>query len=90
MVSSDRVLTAFLALRLMGDCGLRVTEVLDICPSHIARLTDGRHYGLEVVAGKDTSGSYSGASIGKRGSPSIWSVILIGIPSSRRSITMSH
>jgi integrase len=49
-----------IALRLMGDCGLRVAEVLDVCPEHISRMTDGRHYGLEVVAGKDTSGSYSG------------------------------
>jgi integrase len=49
-----------IALRLMGDCGLRVAEVLDVCPSHIDRMSDGRHYGLEVVAGKDTSGSYSG------------------------------
>jgi integrase len=49
-----------IALRLMGDCGLRVAEVLDVCPEHISRMTDGRHYVLEVVAGKDTSGSYSG------------------------------
>jgi integrase len=49
-----------IALRLMGYCGLRVAEVLDVCPSHVDRMSDGRHYGLEVVAGKDTSGSYSG------------------------------
>jgi integrase len=60
-----------IALRLMGDCGLRVAEVLDVCPEHISRMTDGRHYGLEVVAGKDTSSFYSGASIGKRGFRSI-------------------
>lgn len=49
-----------IALRLMGDCGLRVAEVLDVCPGHISRMSDGRHYALEVVGGKDTSGSYSG------------------------------
>jgi integrase len=49
-----------IALRLMGDSGLRVAEVLDVCPEHISRMSDGRHYGLEVVGGKDTSGSYSG------------------------------
>ncbi|MFC7077877.1 site-specific integrase [Haloarcula halophila] len=49
-----------IAIRLMGDCGLRVREVLDIEPRHIARMTDGRHYELEVVAGKDTTGEYEG------------------------------
>ena len=49
-----------IALRLMGDSGLRVAEVLDVCPDHISRMSDGRHYVLEVVGGKDTSGSYSG------------------------------
>ena len=44
----------------MGDSGLRVAEVLDVCPDHISRMSDGRHYVLEVVGGKDTSGSYSG------------------------------
>jgi len=49
-----------IALRLMGDCGLRVAEVLDVTPAHISRRADGRNFELEVVAGKDTSGSYSG------------------------------
>ncbi|WP_435333577.1 site-specific integrase [Haloarchaeobius sp. TZWWS8] len=49
-----------IAIRLMGDCGLRVAEVLDVCPEHISRMSDGRHYQLEVVAGKDTSGEYNG------------------------------
>jgi len=49
-----------IALRLMGDCGLRVAEVLDVTPAHISRRADGRHFELEVVSGKDTSGSYSG------------------------------
>ncbi len=42
----------------MGDCGLRVAEVLDVCPDHISRRSDGRHYRLEVVGGKDTTGEY--------------------------------
>jgi len=32
--------------------------VLDVEPRHISRMTDGRHYELEVVAGKDTTGEY--------------------------------
>ena len=47
-----------IALRLMGDCGLRRAEVLDVTPAHISRYTDGRHYRLEVVGGKDTTGEY--------------------------------
>lgn len=47
------------ALRLMGDCGLRVGEVLDVEPRHISRMSDGRHYELEVVGGKDTTGEYA-------------------------------
>jgi len=46
------------AIRLMGDCGLRVREVLDVEPRHISRMSDGRHYDLEVVGGKDTTGEY--------------------------------
>jgi integrase len=49
-----------IALRLMGDCGLRVAEVLDVKPKHISRRSDGRHFELEVVSGKDTTGEYSG------------------------------
>jgi integrase len=48
------------AIRLMGDCGLRVAEVLDVQPQHISRMKDGRHYELEVVGGKDTTGEYRG------------------------------
>ncbi len=48
-----------IAIRLMGDCGLRVAEVLDVCPDHISRMSDGRHYRLEVVDGKDTTGEYA-------------------------------
>lgn len=44
----------------MGDCGLRVTEVLGVTPSNISRMDDGRHYELEVTNGKDTTGSYDG------------------------------
>ena len=46
------------AIRLMGDCGLRVQEVLDVEPRHISRMSDGRHFELEVVGGKDTTGEY--------------------------------
>jgi integrase len=49
-----------IAVRLMGDCGLRVAEVLDVRLEHIDRMSDGRHYELEVVGGKDTTGEYDG------------------------------
>lgn len=42
----------------MGDCGLRRAEVLDVCPEHISRMSDGTHHSLEVVGGKDTTGEY--------------------------------
>lgn len=42
----------------MGDCGLRVAEVPDVKLHHISRMSDGRHYELEVVGGKDTTGEY--------------------------------
>lgn len=47
------------AIRLMGNCGLRVAEVLDVEPRHISRMSDGRHHWLEVVSGKDTTGEFS-------------------------------
>ncbi|WP_415381477.1 site-specific integrase [Halosimplex sp. TS25] len=47
-----------IAIRLMGDCGLRAHEVLDVKPKHISRMSDGRHYELEVIGGKDTTGEY--------------------------------
>jgi len=46
------------AIRLMGDCGLRVQEVLDVKPEHISRMSDGEHFELEVVGGKDSTGEY--------------------------------
>jgi integrase len=46
------------AIRLMGDCGLRVQEVLDVEPRHISRMSDGQHFELDVVGGKDTTGEY--------------------------------
>lgn len=49
-----------IAIRLMGDCGLRVAEVLDVEPQHISRMKDGKHFKLEVKSGKDTSGDYQG------------------------------
>ena len=45
-------------MQLLGDCGLRVAEVLDVRPEHIDRMSDGRRYELEVVGGKDTTGEY--------------------------------
>ncbi|ELZ76063.1 hypothetical protein C456_04525 [Haloferax volcanii DSM 14919] len=50
---------AEIALRLMGDSGLRVAEVLDVTPNDISRRTDGRHYKLEVTSGKDTTGEHA-------------------------------
>lgn len=47
-----------IAIRLMGDCGLRRAEVLDVCPKHVSRMSDGTHHALEVVGGKDTTGEY--------------------------------
>jgi integrase len=49
-----------IVIRLMGDCGLRITEVLSVAPSNVSRLDDGRHYELEVTNGKDTTASYDG------------------------------
>ena len=47
-----------IAIRLMGDCGLRASEVLDVTPADVSRRSDGRHYKLEVRSGKDTTGEY--------------------------------
>lgn len=49
-----------IAIRLMGDCGLRVAEVLDVESQHISRKKDGKNFELEVVSGKDTTGEYEG------------------------------
>ena len=49
-----------IALRLMGDCGLRVEETLFVFPEDISRKKDGRSYELEVTKGKDTTGEYTG------------------------------
>lgn len=49
-----------IAIRLMGDAGLRVGEVLDVKPKHISRRSDGTHFELEVIQGKDTTGEYDG------------------------------
>ena len=48
------------AIRLMGDCGLRVQEALDVKPKHVSRMSDGKHFELKVVGGKDTTGEYTG------------------------------
>jgi len=48
------------AIRLMGDCGLRVQEVLDVKPKHVSRMSDSTHFELKVIGGKDTTGEYTG------------------------------
>jgi integrase len=47
-----------IAIRLMGDCGLRVAETLDVTPGDIKRTSDGAHHLLNVESGKDTTGEY--------------------------------
>lgn len=47
------------AIRLMGDTGLRSFEVPEVTPGDISRMKDGRHYELEVTSGKDTTGEYA-------------------------------
>lgn len=49
-----------IAIRLMGDCGLRVSETLDVTPDDIKRTTDAAHHMLAVTSGKDTTGEYQG------------------------------
>ena len=44
----------------MGDCGLCVQEVLDVKPKHVSRMSDGTHFELKIVGGKDTTGEYTG------------------------------
>jgi integrase len=51
---------AEIAIRLMGDSGLRVREVLDVAPDDISRRSDGTNFKLEVTGGKDTTGEYDG------------------------------
>jgi len=51
----------------MGDCGLRVQEVLDVKPKHVSRMSDGTHFELKVVGGKDTTGEYTGVSTARHG-----------------------
>lgn len=52
---------ARLAFRLMGDCGLRVSETLSVTYDDTKRTKEGdRHYLLEVTGGKDTTGAYAG------------------------------
>ncbi len=43
-----------LAVRLMGDCGLRSFETVQICPKHKRRSEDGSAWLLRVPRGKDT------------------------------------
>lgn len=46
------------AVRLMGDAGLRSFEVPQVRPRDISRMKNGRHYEVEVQGGKDTTGEY--------------------------------
>jgi len=48
------------AIRLMGECGLRVAEVAEVAYDDVKRSTDGQHYRLRVGSGKDTTGEYDG------------------------------
>lgn len=43
-----------IAIRLMGDCGLRVSEVLTARPRHISPLRTGRHFELKVPEETET------------------------------------
>lgn len=45
-----------IAVRLMGDCGLRVSEVVCVTYNDINRTSDGEHYLLTVSGAKDTTG----------------------------------
>ena len=49
-----------LAIRIMGECGLRVGEVVNVEPGDISRMSDGEHHKLTVHKGKDTTGDYDG------------------------------
>jgi len=51
---------AELAIRLMGDCGLRVAETLSVSYDDTDRSQDGKHYFLAVTEGKDTTGEFEG------------------------------
>lgn len=53
----------------MGDCGLRVQEVLDVKPKPkpVSRMSDGKHFELKVVGGKDTTGEYTKVSTARHG-----------------------
>jgi integrase len=46
------------AIRLMGECGLRVAEVAEVAYDDVKRSTDGQHYRLRIESGKDTTGEY--------------------------------
>lgn len=56
---SASTLKAEVAIRLMGDAGLRSFEVPEVTPGDIDRMKDGRHYELEVRSGKDTTGEFA-------------------------------
>lgn len=63
---------AEVAIRIMGDAGLRVAETLDVRPEHVRRKKDGRSYELEVVSGKDTTGEYQGGKHRETWLPVTW------------------
>jgi hypothetical protein len=43
-----------IALRLMGDCGLRVEETLHVTPGDVTRKKDGRNYKLDVDSARES------------------------------------
>ena len=56
-----------IAIRLMGDCGLRVAETLDVAPEHVTRTKDGHHHQLEVVWGRTRLASTTAGNTARRG-----------------------
>lgn len=46
-----------LLIQLGSRVGLRAFEIPQVCPQHVNRTDDGRHFRLHVPAGKDTTGS---------------------------------
>lgn len=47
-----------IAVRLMGESGLRVGEVVGVSYNDVNRTEDGEHYLLTVTGAKDTTGEY--------------------------------
>ncbi|WP_394742988.1 tyrosine-type recombinase/integrase [Natronococcus roseus] len=47
-----------IAIRLMGDCGLRVEETRHVTKGDVQRYPNGKHHKLRVTGAKDTTGEY--------------------------------